>query len=214
MNLRKADKMNKKKSAQILASAIALFIEKGYQNTKIIDIAEAAGVGKGTVYEYFTGKEELLLMVLSNVVSKDFKRVENSIKKNDDCYNQLISYLKAHMDLMQKYGSNLPDLAQQLLNPANKLSAEIIHILHGIMDHQYHLLWTILDKGQRTGEIYTSNVSLAASTVMGSINYFITLKSQCNSVPNESEFSWAKEAVSWTEADLMELLMGGLEKKA
>lgn len=205
--------MNRKKSQQILASAIALFIEKGYQNTKIIDIAEAAGVGKGTVYEYFSGKEELLLMVLSNVVSKDFESVETLIAKNDDCYNQLVAYLRAHMALMEKYGSNLPDLAQQLLNPANKLSSEIIHILHGIMNHQYHVLWNILDQGQKSGEISTSNVSLAASTVMGAINYFITLKSQSYSVSKETEFSWAKEAAAWTETDLMEFLMAGLRQK-
>ena len=129
--------INRKKSQQILASAVALFIEKGYQNTKIIDIAEAAGVGKGTVYEYFSGKEELLLMVLENVVSKDFEKIDTLVLEKDSCYEQLLNYLRAHMSLMQKYGSNLPDLAQQLLNPANKLSSEIIHILHSIMDHQF-----------------------------------------------------------------------------
>ena len=116
------------------------------------------------------------------------------------------------MILMQKYGSNLPDLAQQLLNPANKLSSEIIHILHGIMDHQYHLLWNIIDKGQKSKEIKVSNVSLAASTVMGSINYYITLKSQCRSVSTDSEFSWASEAASWTEEELMKFLMAGLRQ--
>ncbi|MDX9889044.1 MAG: TetR/AcrR family transcriptional regulator [Anaerovoracaceae bacterium] len=206
--------INKKKSQEILASAIGLFIEKGYQNTKIIDIAEAAGVGKGTVYEYFTGKEELLLMVLENVVSKDFERVDTLIMEKDNCYQQLLAYLNTHMGLMQKYGRNLPDLAQQLLNPANKLSSEIIHIIHGIMDHQYGVLWNILDRGAKSGEIGCSNVSLAASAVMGAINYFITLKSQCGSLPKDAEFSWAKEAASWTEKDLMDFLMDGLTNKS
>ncbi len=204
--------INRKKSQQILASAIALFIEKGYQNTKIIDIAEAAGVGKGTVYEYFSGKEELLLMVLENVVSKDFEKVDALILKKDSCSEQLMNYLRAHMSLMQKYGSNLPDLAQQLLNPANKLSSEIIHILHGIMDHQFYLVRDILEKGEKSGEIAISNVSLAASAVMGAINYYITLKSQSCSASKNSEFSWASDAISWTEEDLMELLMDGLNK--
>lgn len=205
--------INRKKSQQILSSAIALFIEKGYQSTKIIDIAEAAGVGKGTVYEYFTGKEELLLTVLENFVSKDFEKVDAVIESKSCCYDQLLEYLRAHMRLMKKYGSNLPDLTQQLLNPANKLSSEIIHILHGIMDHQFHLVRDILEKGQKSGEITTSNISLAASTVMGAINYYITLKSQCYYVAKDSEFSWAGEAASWTEEELMDLLMDGLNNK-
>lgn len=205
--------INRKKSQQILASAVALFIEKGYQNTKIIDIAEAAGVGKGTVYEYFSGKEELLLMVLENVVSKDFEKIDTLVLEKDSCYEQLLNYLRAHMSLMQKYGSNLPDLAQQLLNPANKLSSEIIHILHSIMDHQFYVVNNILKKGKESGQITSSNVSLAASAVMGAINYYITLKSQCYGVSENSEFSWAGDAASWTEEDLMELLMDGLNKK-
>lgn len=117
------------------------------------------------------------------------------------------------MGLMQKYGSNLPDLAQQLLNPANKLSSEIIHIIHGIMDHQYQVLWNILDRGSKSREINISNISLAASAIMGAINYYITLKSQCAFAPKNSEFSWAREAVSWTEEDLMDFLMEGLNNK-
>lgn len=205
--------INKKKAQQILASAISLFIEKGYQHTKIIDIADAAGVGKGTVYEYFASKEELLLMVLENVVSKDFKEVDSIIVKNDNCYNQLLSYLRVHLRLLEKYGSNLPDLAQQLMNPANQLSSEIIHVLHSIMDHQYHVLIGILDQGQKSGEIKVPNISLAASIVMGAINYYITLKSQANTNSKRAEFTWTNEAASWTEEDLMEFLMSGLRQE-
>ena len=42
-----------------LDTALDLFVQKGYLDTKIIDIFNAAGIGKGTVYEYFSSKEEL-----------------------------------------------------------------------------------------------------------------------------------------------------------
>jgi AcrR family transcriptional regulator len=50
--------------AAILASARALFGERGFEATSIDDIAEAAGVAKGAVYHHFASKEAIFLEVL------------------------------------------------------------------------------------------------------------------------------------------------------
>lgn len=47
------------KKEQILQAAIKIFAREGLDRGKIADIATAAGVGKGTVYEYFRSKDEL-----------------------------------------------------------------------------------------------------------------------------------------------------------
>lgn len=44
---------------ELLAAAMALFIEKGFAATRTEEIAERAGVSKGTLYLYFDGKERL-----------------------------------------------------------------------------------------------------------------------------------------------------------
>ena len=46
---------------KILASAFALFTEKGYENTSYADIAKHAGLGYGTIYSHFESKENLLV---------------------------------------------------------------------------------------------------------------------------------------------------------
>jgi TetR/AcrR family fatty acid metabolism transcriptional regulator len=48
-----------KKRQEIMEAAIAVFSKTGYHRAKIKDIADEAGVGKGTVYEYFRTKEDL-----------------------------------------------------------------------------------------------------------------------------------------------------------
>lgn len=45
----------------ILMCALSLFVEKGYHDTKISDIAEAAHMSMGLMFHYFGSKEELLL---------------------------------------------------------------------------------------------------------------------------------------------------------
>ena len=42
---------------EIIQAALQAFSRKGFANTKISDIASLAGVGKGTIYEYFRSKE-------------------------------------------------------------------------------------------------------------------------------------------------------------
>lgn len=48
---------------QLLDSAERLFAEKGYAETTVADIAEAAGVAKGTFYLYFPSKEHCVLAI-------------------------------------------------------------------------------------------------------------------------------------------------------
>jgi AcrR family transcriptional regulator len=49
----------KEKAARIGSAAISVFRKLGYHGTRMVDIAEAAGIGKGTLYEYFRNKEEI-----------------------------------------------------------------------------------------------------------------------------------------------------------
>lgn len=44
----------------IMDSAIALFVEKGVEHAKIVDISKKAGIGKSTFYEYFKNKADLV----------------------------------------------------------------------------------------------------------------------------------------------------------
>ncbi|RJF97826.1 TetR/AcrR family transcriptional regulator [Noviherbaspirillum saxi] len=54
---------------ELLAAALDLFVERGYAATRLDDVAARAGVSKGTLYLYFTNKEELFMAVVrENVV--------------------------------------------------------------------------------------------------------------------------------------------------
>jgi TetR/AcrR family transcriptional regulator len=47
------------RSGELLAAALALFIEKGFAATRLEEVAERAGVSKGTQHLYFDSKEQL-----------------------------------------------------------------------------------------------------------------------------------------------------------
>ena len=51
------------KRDSLVKAAASVFASQGFSRARIADIAEAADVGKGTIYEYFDSKEELFLAV-------------------------------------------------------------------------------------------------------------------------------------------------------
>ena len=65
------------KREQLIQWAADVFARRGYHATKIQEIADAAGIGKGTVYEYFRTKEELFLSVYDAWMS-EYEQVINT----------------------------------------------------------------------------------------------------------------------------------------
>ena len=72
-SLREQKKAATRKS--IFETAIRLFSERGFDAPTIDEIAAAAGTGKGTVYNYFSSKEEILVAFMIEVEGRVQKRI-------------------------------------------------------------------------------------------------------------------------------------------
>lgn len=55
------------RQAELLEHAERLFMERGYADTRMVDIAKAAGVAKGLVYWYFDSKQALFREIIQKV---------------------------------------------------------------------------------------------------------------------------------------------------
>ncbi len=56
-------KRKHERKTQIITAAACVFSKNGFSNTVMADIALEAGIGKGTIYEYFKSKEDLFFAV-------------------------------------------------------------------------------------------------------------------------------------------------------
>ncbi|WP_295954761.1 TetR/AcrR family transcriptional regulator [Rhodoferax sp.] len=57
---------------ELLAAALDLFVEKGFAATRVEEVAQRAGVSKGTLFLYFPSKEELFKAVVRQSLSARF----------------------------------------------------------------------------------------------------------------------------------------------
>lgn len=89
------------KKATILEASIRVFAEKGWRNTKIADIAKAADIGKGTVYEYFHSKDELLTATFRYFMTQAETIVAGRLAQIDDPLNRLETYISSWADILE-----------------------------------------------------------------------------------------------------------------
>lgn len=78
------------KRAEILSAAEELFFLKGFTATTLEEIAAKAEFGKGTIYNYFTGKEEIYLSIVEDFIYK-FIEIVNDADKESESFEEFIA---------------------------------------------------------------------------------------------------------------------------
>jgi len=77
----------------ILRAATEVFAEQGFNSVTVAAIADRAGIGKGTVYEYFSSKDELLFAVFEWMNEGIFDRIHGLIEVPGTTLERLRSLL-------------------------------------------------------------------------------------------------------------------------
>ena len=81
--MKKSEENKKIKEETLLSSAFNLFTKKGFKDTSIQDIAENAGVGKGTFYLYFKDKYDIQNKLIEKKSQKLFAVAIKALRKTD-----------------------------------------------------------------------------------------------------------------------------------
>jgi AcrR family transcriptional regulator len=97
--------MNKKQL--IIEAAIKVFARDGLEKGKIADIAKEAGIGKGTVYEYFRSKNDIFKVIEESVFS-DFSIVFEELNSSTlSPTKKLSNLLEQGIDMFMEMGDIL-----------------------------------------------------------------------------------------------------------
>ncbi len=110
---------------ELLAAALELFVDRGYAATRLDDVAARAGVSKGTLYLYFTNKEDLFKAVIREHLVPVLGEAEQTIEQYEghsgDLLKEIIlgwwervgdTQLSGLTKLMMAESGNFPEVAQ------------------------------------------------------------------------------------------------------
>lgn len=86
----------------IVDAAMRIFGQTGFHEAKIADIAAAAGVATGTLYNYFTSKDEIFQSILDDgleTLTVEFEQrvaIEDPLERLRECVAVMFSFLEEH----------------------------------------------------------------------------------------------------------------------
>ena len=86
------------KHEAILRAATTVFARNGYFNSKVADIARAAGVADGTVDLYFKSKEEILHCIFDRSVGEALEAARKRVERITDAREKLRQIAHLHLE--------------------------------------------------------------------------------------------------------------------
>lgn len=90
------------KKAIIIEAAIKVFSRDGFHNTRMEAIALAAGIGKGTIYEYFSSKVQLFEEMMDLTAHTYYKSLSAQNIRELNFSEQLAIIIEAHFRFCQE----------------------------------------------------------------------------------------------------------------
>lgn len=73
---KRKERITRTRQKQILDAALAVFSAKGFGEASVADIAKEAGVGIGTIYNYYKDKHDLLIsLIADSLISEDLVQI-------------------------------------------------------------------------------------------------------------------------------------------
>ncbi|WP_296511209.1 TetR/AcrR family transcriptional regulator [Rhodoferax sp.] len=139
----KRERRKDARPGELLEAALELFVEKGFAATRAEEVAKLAGVSKGTLFLYFSSKEELFKAVVRENISGRFAEWNTELETFEGNSTELLRYcLTAWWErvgstkasgiskLMMSEAGNFPELTafyqEEVVRPGNDLIRRIL----------------------------------------------------------------------------------------
>jgi AcrR family transcriptional regulator len=143
---------------RILEHARALFLERGFLDVSMREIAEAAGLRKATIYHHFADKEALFIEIMIAEIAESRERLAESVAGLTSLPERLEQLAFTHFSQAR---SNTWRLAQDFRDHVPQSRHDEIHKDLGRL---YEVYQSVFDDGVAAGEIEGVDPKFAASS--------------------------------------------------
>ncbi len=161
----------KEKRERILEAAISVFAKKGMAKAKTADIAEAARIGKGTIYEYFKSKDEIMEASFYFVIQKAEGIIAQRLSKLEDPWEKFVTYLKVWNEILQSEFKDYMEIMLDFWAEGIRQKQDVSTFsLKKIYDVNRDMLKNILDECVAQDKIHPVNTHAVASIILGTLD--------------------------------------------
>jgi TetR/AcrR family transcriptional regulator, cholesterol catabolism regulator len=152
---------------EIFRIAADIFYQKGYAQTSTKDIAEAAGILKGSLYAHISSKEDILYAIILDVHRTFESNVLACEASDADPLGRLRTFLAGHM-CVAMYEL---EYHQIYTRDWRSLRADRCQAIRGMRDEYERYLTGLLEKAQKAGQVRADIDSrLLAMSILSALN--------------------------------------------
>jgi AcrR family transcriptional regulator len=151
--------------AEIVAAALEMFAQQGFEATRLLDVARRAGVSKATVFVYFPTKEDLFRAVAQTVVRANFERLQAAPSERAVPLDVFVPLLLQQAAVA---GEGRVGSLVRLLIAESRAFPDLAKVWHDeVVARMLGLLTTTIVEAQARGEARAGDPRLYAFSILG-----------------------------------------------
>lgn len=159
------------KREAILRAAIKVFAGKGYFNSKVADIAGAAGIADGTVYLYFKSKDDILHQIFDRAMAVFIAEGKRELALIDEPVDRLRRIASLHLERLGG-DRDLAIVFQVELRGSTKFMQEFSAA--GFAEY-LDIIRKTIDDGQKAGHFRTDLKPVVGAKILyGALDEMVT----------------------------------------
>ena len=152
--------------SEIIEAAIEIFGERGFGAARLEDVARRAGVAKGTVFVYFSTKEDLFRAVAQSVLTLHLDRLQAVATGLDKPMAELVPLFLGQAAAV--IGSGRLPAMMRLLIAESRQFPDLARVWHDeVVAKVLELLTATIERAQARGEVRPGDARLFAFSIVG-----------------------------------------------
>jgi len=140
------------KKQLIAEAAFQLFRNRSFESVTVQDIASAAECGKGTIYQFFINKDEVLYYIIANNLDRLIHNIELQCGLDIDFTTALVNYLSLQYLSHNNYGSLLMSLYRRHIEASVDIDSYYGELLLK-RERKTQLVANLIKRGIQEGKI-------------------------------------------------------------
>jgi TetR/AcrR family transcriptional regulator len=158
---------------ELLAAALALFVEKGYAATRVEEVAQRAGVSKGTLFLYFPSKDELFKAVVRENIAGRFPEWNAEFDAFSGSTTDLLRHFM-HMWWARLGATPASGLTKLMMSEASNFPELAAFYQREVIEPGHTLIRRILQRGMARGEFRAIDLEYGVYTVLAPMIFLMT----------------------------------------
>ena len=171
----KRERRKEARPGELLQAALELFVEKGYAATRAEEVATRAGVSKGTLFLYFSSKEDLFKAVIQSNLSRHFMAWNQEFEGFEGSSADMLAY--GLTSWWTQIGSTLAGgITKLVMSEARNFPEIAAFYEREVVKPGQHLIERILQRGIDQGEFRPLDVHHACMSLVCAMMYLMMWK--------------------------------------